>query len=388
MRNRLVMGLAGLLVLAAAVWGGYRFLGFGSGATEFGSVEKYVFVANAAAAEVSVIDAAEDKIAGVLALPFVADQLLVSRAIMRLVVMNRAERLVALVDLPSGAVEHRFELGISPDLMVLSPDGLRLAVADAAAGKVALISLIDNTVTAVIEGLNSPEKLTFSAEGVVLFVADDVAAEIRRISVTKSETLAPLSLREAGVVPGAAEISALTRTPDGRMGFVTDAVGGKGYVINLRDWEVTKTISLGNSPSRAYGTADGVYLMVANTGSRTISVIATDRFDVVATLPGVGDITSIATGFFETLAYVVSRDEKKAVVIDLETLTVAGEVALEGVPGQAIADVDGKKLYVPLAGVGKLALIDVFNKRIGHMITGTAVAPGAPVMAASNNYCH
>lgn len=385
MRMKLV---AVVVVLAAAGWAGYRYFWQAPGDAVFGAIDGYVFLANGNAPEVTVIDAKTDKLAGTLALPFVADQALVSRAIMRLIVSNRAERLVAIVDLPTRAVEANFRLPLTPDVMVLSPDGLRLAVADTEGGKIGLINFIDGTMNAVIDGLNSPSKMTFDADGVVLFVMDDKEAEIKMINARKGEILPALSLREAGVVPGAADLSALTRTPDGRRGFVTDALGGKGYVISFRDWTVTKTLELGGTPSRAYGTADGQFMLVANTGSRTISLISTERFDVVATLPGVGDVTSIATGFFETLAYVISRDEKKAVIIDLQTLELAGEVALEGVPGQAVADEDGKKLYVPLGGTGKLALIDVYNKKIGHIVTGTPTAPGSPAMAASNNYCH
>jgi len=376
---------AAAVVAAVAALGGWWLLAPEKG---FGAIDGYVFVADSTAPQASVIDAVSDALVGSVALPFVADHLLVSRALMRLLVLNRAEGVLAVVDLASGAVEHRIALGIAPDRMVLSPDGLRLAAPDVAAGKVALVNIADLSLTAVIEGMHRPEALTFSADGTELYLADNAQAAVVRIKVASGEMLAPLDLAGAGVVPGAAALSALTRTPDGRMGFVTDAVGGKGYVIDLRDWQITKVIGLGNAPSRAYGTADGQFLLVANTGSRTISVIATDRFAVVATLPGVGDVTSIATGFFETLAYVVSAGERRAVVVDLETLTVAGEVALDGVPGQAVADVDGKKLYVPLGGVGKVALIDVFNKRIGDLIIGTPAAPGAPAMAASNNYCH
>ncbi|WP_372838757.1 hypothetical protein [Phaeovulum sp.] len=386
-----VLWIGAAVVLAAlAAWGLWREFGpgSGSGTVHFGSVDEYVFIANESAPEIAVIDAKSDRLVGTRTLPFVPDQLLVSLAKLRLVVLNRAEHLVALVDLPSGAVEARFDLEIVPDLMVLSPDGRALAVADTEAGKIALINLVDETLFGIVEGLNAPSKMTFGSDGGALYVIDDSEAEIRRIDVATASLLAPASLREAGAVPGEVNLSALTRTPDGRMGLVTDALGGKGYVIDVRDWNVVRTISLGNAPSRAYGTADGQYLLVSNTGSRTISVIASDRFDVVATLPGPGDITSIATGFFETLAYVISANERRAVVIDLESLTVAGELALEGVPGQAVADADGRKLYIPLGEVGELALIDVFNKRVGHLITGIAVAPGAPAMSASNNYCH
>ena len=388
MRMKLAMVVAAVAVLAAVAWGGYRYFWQSPGEAVFGAIDGYVFIANRDAPEVAVIDAKKDTLAGTLALPFVADQALVSRAIMRLIVSNRAEKLVAIIDLPTRTVEANFRLPMTPDVMVLSPDGLRLAVADTEGGTIGLINFIDGTLNAVIDGLNAPAKMTFDADGVVLFVIDDAEAEIKMINARKGELLPPLSLREAGAVPGATDLSALTRTPDGRRGFVTDALGGKGYVISFRDWTVTKALDLGKTPSRAYGTADGQFMLVANTGSRTISLISTELFEVEATLPGVGEVTSIATGFFETLAYVISRDEKKAVIIDLQTLELAGEVALDGVPGQAVADEDGKKLYVPLGGTGKLALIDVYNKKIGHIITGTPSAPGSPAMAASNNYCH
>jgi len=388
MRMGWLAGLGGVVAAAALGWAGYSFWWQSGGDGAFGAVDGYVFVADGSAPQLALINAADDSFAGTLNLPFIADQVLVSRAISRVILSNREQNLISILDLPTRAMEANFRLPLRPDVMVLSPDGLRLAVADTEAGKIAFINFIDGTLGTVIEGLNRPSKLTFDADGVVLFVVDDATAELKMLHARRGEMLESISLRESGVVPGDAEMSALTRTPDGRSGIITDARRDRAYVINFREWQVQSVIPLGKQPGRAYGTADGQFMLVANAGSQTLSIIATDRFAVVATLPGVADVTSIATGFFETLAYVISRSDQKAVVIDMETLTVAGEVALQGIPGEAIADADGKKIYVPLGGVGELALIDIYGKKIGHTIAGMPAAPGAPTMAATNNYCH
>ena len=129
-------------------------------------------------------------------------------------------------------------------------------------------------------------------------------------------------------------------------------------------------------------------MMVGNDLDKTVTVLNTEPWEVTATLPAVSGVTSISTGFFEKLAYVVSNPENRVAMINLETLANDGYIDLPGGPGVGIADADGKKLYVPLHDSNSLAVIDIYNKRVLKIIKNVTEAPWGVAMASTNNYCH
>jgi YVTN family beta-propeller protein len=129
-------------------------------------------------------------------------------------------------------------------------------------------------------------------------------------------------------------------------------------------------------------------MMVANNRDRTISIIDTGALEVVATLPGAADVTAINTGWFESVAFVISRSENKAVVLDLMKLKKVGEIPLLSEPGPGVVTPDGKKLYVALRGSNRVAVIDTRERKVTSMISGVGHEPSDATMARSNNYCH
>jgi YVTN family beta-propeller protein len=180
----------------------------------------------------------------------------------------------------------------------------------------------------------------------------------------------------------------VTPTPDGRLGFAAHGEANELAVIDLRTRAVKKNVALGELPWRAYGTADGRFMLVPNNGERTLSVISTAALEVVATLPAAEDITGINTGWFETTAFALSRAEKKAVVYDLQGMTRAGEIALPGTPETGVTTPDGAKLYVALSDTDQVAVIDVRRRELIGTIDGVGDEPWGTMMAGTLNYCH
>jgi DNA-binding beta-propeller fold protein YncE len=356
-------------------------------AVSYGDITGYVFVPDLAGAEVSVLDAAYDTVVGTLRLPVRPDQFLVSNVLKRIVLSNLAAQSIYVFDLQSQTIEATYTLDFAPETVLLSPDGLLLAVAGSAAGKLAVISLYKGVQEFELEGLNRPAQMTFDGDAVTLFLSDDVAHEVKVIDIRTGSLAQPIPIDEAAAGAGVA-LGALTRTTSGRHGLVVDAVAGVVHVIDIARGEVAKTLPTGKSPDRAYGTSDGRLMLVANRADATVTVIDADYFEVVATLPGVADPVALATGFFESLAYVFSASENRAVVIDLEKREIRGEVALPGSPGKAVTDADGRKIYVPLSGSGRLALLDAHAMQIAKTFTRLVKSPSAPSMALTNNYCH
>ena len=180
----------------------------------------------------------------------------------------------------------------------------------------------------------------------------------------------------------------VTATPDGRLGFAAYGEGDGMAVIDLETGRTLKTLSLGDTPWRAFATTDGRYMIVPNNGDETISVVSTETLAEVARLPGAADMTGVNTGVLDTLAYVISRGDDKALVIDLVTMRPAGEVALPGTPETGVVTPDGARLYVALSDAGTVAVIDMAAMAVTATIEGVGDEPWGAHMAGAVNYCH
>ena len=129
-------------------------------------------------------------------------------------------------------------------------------------------------------------------------------------------------------------------------------------------------------------------MLVPNNGEGTISVISTETLEVVATLPGAAGVTGVNSDPAGRTAFVISRAENKLVLLDLDKLAPAGEIALPGGPETGVISPHGKKLYVALSGVGKVAVIDVPGRKLLGMIDGVGQEPWGTTLAGADNYCH
>ena len=364
-----------------------------SATVEFGDINDYVFVPSRGTPKVTLVDVESDAIAGTITLPRQPDQVLVSNAVERIIASNAEAQTITVFDFESQTVEAEVKLALAPQSIVLSPDGWLVAAADTSGGSVAIVSLLNNDVQATISGLNQPATLTFSDDSSLIYVADNQTGEVKLIDVEQNKVLGGIGLSvddEAGGsgTVAAAAISALTRTPNGRYGVCAVAGSRQLAVLDLNDESEIKTLELGDDPSRPYGTADGRYMLIANNGDRSVSIIDTDSFDLAATLPGAADVMAINTGYFESVAFVVSNSEDRAVVIDLVDMTATGEIKLDSAPGPGVVTADGLKMYIALSGSNQLAVIDTQERSLLKTIANVGDSPWGATLAQTNNYCH
>ncbi len=357
--------------------------------------ERFLYVPDRASATVAVIDTARDEVVGRIAVGQVPHQVVVADSLGKLVASNTADDSITIVDLESFKAETTLKLGHEPEHMELAPDGVTLAVGNIGAGTLSLVSLRENRELARVEGLNQPHNLTFSPDGSQVFVANLGADHVSVVSVAEGKVVKEIPVAEPtplATAEGSAEeyqgIINVTRTPDGRLGFAAHGEGNSLAVLDLRSGETIKRLTLGELPWRAYSTANGRYMIVPNNGDETVSVIATDSLEVVATLPAAADMTGVNTGWFGTTAFVISRGDDKAVVLDLETMTHAGEISLPGTPETGVTTPDGRKLYVALSEAGKVAVIDVRARKVIKLIDGVGEEPWGATMVGALNYCH
>lgn len=354
--------------------------------------DRYVFVPSGGAPEVTVIDSGDDRIVATIPLKAVAGQIVVSDAVARLVASNRSGKTLSMVDLETRETETVIPLEITPDHMQVSPDGYLVAVADMDAGSVSIVSLHQRRRLSRIDGLARPYNLTFNVDGSMIYVANLAADHVSVIDVAQGKVIERIAAADASLSPGAAAgptgITNVTGTLNGQFGFATFRDSNRLAILDLDRYRTAKTLALGREPWRAYATTDGRYMLVPNNGERTVSVIATSSLDVVATLPGAAGVTAVNTGWFDSVAFVISRSENKAVVLDLMKLTKASEIPLPDTPGPGVVTPDGKKLYVALNGSNRVAVIDTRARKLITMIDDVGVRPWGATMGHSNNYCH
>jgi YVTN family beta-propeller protein len=354
----------------------------------------YVFVPNRASADIAVIDSRSDRLITRIPVGNVPHQVAISDVVGKLVASNTADDTVSIVDLATLAT-RTLRLDHEPEHMELSPDGVLLAVGNIGAGTVSLISLKEERELARVEGLFEPHNLTFSPDGALLYVANLGASHVSVIDVAKAAIIDEIRIAEPPALAGKEGpggefqgIINVTATPDGRLGFAAHGEAGELAVIDLRTRAVKQRVALGELPWRAYSTADGRFMLVPNNGDRTLSVISTATLEVVATLPAAEDVTGINTGWFETIAFALSRAERKAVVYDLESMTRTGEIALPGTPETGVTTPDGTKLYVALSDTDQVAVIDVRGRALIKTIDGVGDEPWGAMMVGALNYCH
>ncbi len=364
-------------------------------ARDFSDVERYLFVPNRNSADVAVIDTRDNRVVARLPVGNVPHQVAVSDTLGKLASSNTADNTISVLDLGSDGPAVNIALDIEPEHMQLAPNGALLAVGNIGAGTVSLVDLGEMREIARVDGLYEPHNLTFSPDGTRLYVGNLGADFVSVIDVASAEVIEEIPVGEGQAVAYAGGgdreyqgVINVTATPDGRLGFAAFGEGNRLAVLDLRNGRKKKTLELGELPWRAYTTADGRFMIVPNNGDETVSIISTASLEEVARLRGANGMTGVNTGWFETTAFVISNAEEKLVVIDLETMENAGEIALPGTPETGVTSPDGTRLYVAISSTDQVAVIDTRKRELVELIDDVGEEPWGTFMVGALNYCH
>ena len=385
MTKLLPAGLGALAVLAMTV----------PSAQALDDLSHYLFVPNRASADVAVIDTRTDTVVAHVPVGEVPHQVAVSQTHHKMAVSNSADDTLTVIDLGTLTATATIHLGHAPEHMEIDPSGEVLAVGNIGEGTVSFVSLGEERELARVDGLHEPHNMTFDPSGTRLYVGNLGASFVSVIDVPLATVAGEIpvgpdrALAARSVGEDAYQgIINVTATPDGRLGFAAYGEGDNMAVIDLVQGRTLKTLALGDTPWRAYASGDGRYMIVPNNGDETVSVVSTASLDEIARLPGAADMTGVNTAWFDSLAFVISRGDDKVLVIDLTTMSAAGEIALPGTPETGVVTPDGTRLYVALSDAGKVAVIDVQARSVVATIDGVGEEPWGAHMAGAVNYCH
>jgi YVTN family beta-propeller protein len=174
-----------------------------------------------------------------------------------------------------------------PHGIVLSPDGRWAYVSCYGGSAIAVLDTAGATLVATIP-LPAPAKpygIAISRDGRYVYASDNLTGRLFIIDATARRVLPSV---QVGLRP-----ALLARSPDGAALYVANGGAHSVSVLDLsRDAahpSVRATVPVEGYPHGIAVTPDGKYVIVANTISKNISIIATASNTVLATIPGEKD---------------------------------------------------------------------------------------------------
>ncbi len=251
----------------------------------------------------------------------------------RAFVVNYTSDSVSVIDVPARQVVGEFPVGSAPAHAAVSPDGRALYVTNRFGSAVEIVDLEEQRVVRTLQGRYEPYGMALSSDGRRLYVANSQSDTVSIIALESAETL----------------------------------------------WQ----IPVGREPRHLAETAGGTQLVVGNSLSRGVSIIdvATGRLVESRALGRaslVRDVVCSHDGAWAFVAHVISHDEQIPLqvergwihsngfsVLDLRRpghyVTLLLDRILVGAanPWGLALSADDRWLYVSLAGVHQIAIVDV-----------------------------
>ncbi len=146
--------------------------------------------------------------------------------------------------------------------------------------------------------------------------------------------------------------------------YVTNGKSNTVSVIDLRTFELAKTIAVGVEPTGVVANGRKNEIYVVNSGSNNVSVIDAEKNAVVATIGVHGKPYFIDVSEDGKRAYVANSGSANVSVIDLDKKVVIGNVRVGSAPGLARVSPDGATVVVSNRGDDTVSVIDTKVLRV------------------------
>ncbi len=352
---------------------------FASAAFDEGA--RYAFLASQERQSIEVVDLYDHRLAATIALPEDPDLVISSDSLKALLVAHQASRQLTIIDLATEELSfHSYALDLTPNQLSMSPVGGLVAIYDNTANRLEVHAIRRRERLLLADGVHTETPLTFSADGQVVYWSDPGTGTVNSVDLWENR-------RAVTVARAESELSALSRTADGSLGFVSEAERNLVHVLDLRSFTQLTSIRVGARPGRAWGTADGSLMLVPNRSDGTVTAISTLTMQVIYTIPTVPDPVSINAGWLDTVAVVVGAGGEM-VLFELTTGQVVKrmDVGKELLPG--VVTSDSKTLAVPSPENGEIVLFDMRGRDFLGKISQLPHDIGPMSLAVSNNICH
>lgn len=340
---------------------------------------RYAFASSSSEKSIQVIDIHSKEIKESIPLDLAPDSVIASDRLKALIIPHAAHNRLTLIDLlgkPLTKIEY--PLQISPSEIYLSPLGDTAAIIDSEKGVLEVHALKRETLLLRAENVETENDLTFNLDGSSIYWTNSESGSLENLDLWSESR--SLNLAKPG-----SKLSAMTRSTDGRLGFISIYDSNLVVVVELQSMKLLATVPVGAGPGRPWGTSDGQYMLIPNTGDNTLSAISTFSLTTTYTVPSVPGPISINPGWLDSVAAVVGNQGEMA-FFDIESGTLLKSHDLESKANEGVVTSDSKTLA--LSSAGSVTFFDMRRQSLISHIEGLPEDLGSISLAVSNNLCH
>lgn len=348
---------------------------------QFDDGARFAFIASASSKSIFVIDLQEKSLAHTIELTRAPSSVVASERLNALVIGHEEDRSLTLIDLSSPELTQiEYPLDLMPSIVAMSPVGETVAIFDSETGRLEVHAIRRRVVLLSVDDVRTETEFTFSADGATIFWVDESKGTFDAVDLWSERQSIELTTPGSG-------LSAISRSIDGRVAFVSEASANVVHMIDLMAFAPLLKIQVGNRPGRPWGTADGRFMLIPNNGGRTLTAISTASGESIYTSPAVDHPVFINPGWLDTTAAAVG-ESGDVVFIDIDDGSVTARYDLNGAPLDGIVTSDSRTLAIPVPENGAVEFFDMRKRSRSSPILDLPLDIGPAALAISNNLCH
>ncbi len=321
---------------------------------------------------VAVIDTADNRLLGKIAVPPGPHGLVVTPDGGRVYVSSDGDSKVSVIDTASDTVTASIDVGKSPHGLAITPDGSMVLAAVFGESRVAFIETATNTVVGTTP-VASPHNIAIRPDGRTAYVASQKKG---------SFALALIDLRmmrASGSVPLAKMPRALSVSPDGSRVFFTLGGSDDVQVLDAAKIAVVAQIPVGVSPHFPLFTADGSEALVVCQGPGELDILDPSRDTVEARVAVGAQPHWIAVTPDGREALVTDEGSNDVSVVDLKEMKTVATIAVGNGPRKIVVQPTTSQAAraAPAAAtsISGFAFADTITVAAGQAVTWTNLDP-------------
>jgi len=240
---------------------------------------------------------------------------------------------IGVIDLHAQKLVNTYQSGADPETFALSHDGKLLYVSNEDIGYLSAVDLTKGTVRATVAVGAEPEGVAVSRDDRIVYVTCETANALYVVDAHEMKIVAQIPTQKR---PRAIFLSKLAHR-----GYATDEFGAALTVFSTENYQVEKTISLGDPKQvRPMGIAsvDGRRLYVTTGRFGALLEVDPESGSVVRTVEKVGARPwGVALSRDGSKAYTANGPSGDVSIIDLKSGRIEGRIAVGGSPWGIVA---------------------------------------------------
>jgi YVTN family beta-propeller protein len=345
--------------------------------------------------DVTVIDLGSMEIIGRLKTGGVEDHMAELNAdFSKLYVDSPGTNETVVIDVNRFEITKRIPVGEFPTHLSTTPDGM-LAVMDEYGGTVSFIDTQRDVEAKRLPGFYTPHFMRMAPDGRHGYVANAGASHVTRVDLTTLEIDQEIPLEGTTVPTEVAMESGFADVQIDRLGvlYAAHSATGRVMVFDTNTGTKLRETQVGSAPwivyaSHPFANVPMRYL-VPNFGDRTVSMLAGDSDQVLATMPG--DQESFGVNYTSKApekAFVMNRIRKDISVVDTGQGIIIDRINVGGNTETASTTPDGALIVAAVSGADKVVVIDTLTHQIVKTFDDVGKYPWSVTIPNGQNYCH